>query len=413
MRRTLSMVIKLGLGLTGSLLSASDALAASCSYDAVLHRVTVSVTGDSPTISVSSGGAVQLNNVACGAATVSNTALIYIGGGAGNDRPTISLTYPFTPGFEDASGPGDVAEIDFTVDLGGGSNALTLSGGADPDHLVLGTTGINLTGDDDSDVAIIGSLAMELRGNSGADYLSAAGGFGTGDPVSFAVTLNGGNGDDELHGGGGADNLLGGNDKDSMYGNSGADVLNGGNGDDIEDGGPGNDRFTEGSLINGNDIFIGGEGTDQVSYANRTNPLVVSIDDIDDDGDIYGELDNVGSDIENVQGGLNEDVLIGSAGRNELSGLDGQDWIEGGGGIDTIYGGNGEDFLFGQEGNDTLVGGNGVDYLFGGNGIDTLNGGDGDDYFNGGDGTDVMQCGLGLDTVTSRDETVGADCENF
>ena len=56
-------------------------------------------------------------------------------------------------------------------------------------------------------------------------------------------TINGGNGNDELHGCDGNDTLLGGNGLDKLFGENGDDFLNGGNAKDELTGGPGADTF--------------------------------------------------------------------------------------------------------------------------------------------------------------------------
>jgi Ca2+-binding RTX toxin-like protein len=58
---------------------------------------------------------------------------------------------------------------------------------------------------------------------------------------------------------------------------------------------------------------------------------------------------------------VNNDVLTGSGGANNLSGLAGNDLIQGLAGADTLNGQDGSDVLDGGPGNDVLNGGNGVD----------------------------------------------------
>ncbi|MFZ1428285.1 MAG: right-handed parallel beta-helix repeat-containing protein [Geminicoccaceae bacterium] len=58
---------------------------------------------------------------------------------------------------------------------------------------------------------------------------------------------------------------------------------------------------------------------------------------------------------------VNNDVLTGSGGANNLAGLAGNDLIQGLAGTDTLNGNDGSDVLDGGPGNDVLNGGNGVD----------------------------------------------------
>jgi serralysin len=107
--------------------------------------------------------------------------------------------------------------------------------------------------------------------------------------------------------------------------------------------------------------------------------------------------------IENAIGGLGDDVLIGNALANGLSGSGGRDRLRGGGGNDHLAGGGGNDKLLGGPGSDRLrgmdehdliKGQGGPDSLDGGPGPDTLSGGGGADRFNGGGGYDLLDFGL-------------------
>jgi Ca2+-binding RTX toxin-like protein len=96
-----------------------------------------------------------------------------------------------------------------------------------------------------------------------------------------------------------------------------------------------------------------------------------------------------------IDGGADDDFLVGGK-RN-----------------DTIAGGDGNDKLFGKDGNDNLDGGPGDDRLDAGNGNDTLTGGPGRDRFYGdsandnfftGDGErDTIDGGTGIDRVVTSD----------
>ena len=103
----------------------------------------------------------------------------------------------------------------------------------------------------------------------------------------------------------------------------------------------------------------GDVGTDTATYASRTVPLTVTIDDIANDG-ATAEGDNVKTDVENLVGGSGKDSLTGSGAPNE---------IRGGAGNDSIAGGPGDDDEYGEDGNDSFSQGavaDGADDLFGG-----------------------------------------------
>ncbi|WP_020390848.1 calcium-binding protein [Kribbella catacumbae] len=155
-----------------------------------------------------------------------------------------------------------------------------------------------------------------------------------------------------------------------LFGGQGNDLLKGGKSNDFLDGGEGADEFS------------GGGGTDFADYSNRDAPVVVKIDDTANDGK-SGEGDNVHTDVENVIGGLSDDVLVGSRSNNNLNG---------GPGRDQLFGELGDDALTGGLGDDSLNGGPGSDDLFGAEGDDSLEGGSGtdSDFFEGGDGADTV-----------------------
>ena len=100
-----------------------------------------------------------------------------------------------------------------------------------------------------------------------------------------------------------------------------------------------------------------------------------------------------------MDGGANDDTLLGGAGNDKLTGGAGTDTLNGGEGNDKLDGGKGDDTLLGGEGNDTLKGGAGNDALDGGVGNDVLQGGAGTDVLNGGEGNDQLDGGAGNDTL--------------
>ncbi|MFT3785777.1 MAG: hypothetical protein QM770_06370 [Tepidisphaeraceae bacterium] len=166
-------------------------------------------------------------------------------------------------------------------------------------------------------------------------------------------------------------------------------TLKGGGGNDVIKGGGGNDLIDPGT---GADIVTGGAGTDTADYSTRTAPVNVSLDGLRNDGQA-AERDNIGIDVENVNGGGANDVLIGSAVKNVLLGNGGSDQLFGLAGDDSLDGGAGDDDLSGGDGNDTLTGGTGIDYLAGDAGNDKLVSKDSvaGDILDGGAGTDVGQ----------------------
>jgi Ca2+-binding RTX toxin-like protein len=259
------------------------------------------------------------------------------------------------------------------------NGVLTVTGTSKSEVIALSVEGTTIraanstTGTSEIFIAdnVTGILVNAVGGN---DSVTIAAG------ITKPATINGGSGNDTLTGGNGNDSLFGGDGDDTLAGRSGADALAGGN------------------------------GTDTATYAAYTGAVTVTLNDVADDG-LPGELDNVRTDVENVIGGIGNDILVGSGAANVLSGNAGNDAISGGAGDDSLVGGLGNDTLSGGKGNDTMVGGAGADILAGGEGN-----GDVADYR---DRTDAQLAvfvsldALANDGETNEKDNVGSDTENL
>jgi Ca2+-binding RTX toxin-like protein len=212
----------------------------------------------------------------------------------------------------------------------------------------------------------------------------------------------------------------------------------------------GNDQLRPGFAM---DNVYGGDGQDTVSYAERLNPVNVTLDGIGNDGEA-GENDFVASDVENITGGSKDDTLTGNENGNKLVGGSGNDTLngkstgsfpdqlEGGPGNDTLDGGpvgsildvldggadtdtvtyasrtagvtigldgtKGEDTIVnvenakGGSGNDTILGTDGPNAIFGNDGDDGIGGNGGADYLYGGANNDTIYGGDGKDTISGN-----------
>jgi Ca2+-binding RTX toxin-like protein len=107
-----------------------------------------------------------------------------------------------------------------------------------------------------------------LKGNNGFDEIRVLDPIVAGSLVR-KVTLDGGNGDDDLfapfgnnalHGGVGNDTLVAGDGNDALFGDGGNDVISGGQGSDFMDGGDGDDQFDNRDPFP--DTVLGGNGND-------------------------------------------------------------------------------------------------------------------------------------------------------
>lgn len=272
----------------------------------------------------------------------------------------------------------------------------------------------------------------------------------------FAVTFNGGPGDDTL---------TGADQNDTLNGDAGDDDLMGKDGDDVLSGGADDDTFAEETADNGSDTFNGGTGIDVVDYSGRTVGVIVTMDGKAADDGEDGEDDNVKGDVEDligtdevdditgnalansITGGLEDDELDGGAGDDVFyqdADDDGDDTIAGGLGVDTVDYSDRTDPVHATLDNTTasgkyddvglamvegdilgtdienLMGGSDADVLtgnalnnelVGGGGIDTLVGLDGDDVLDGGGQADVLTCGNGHGDIGFNASGAKTNCE--
>ncbi|NMJ40035.1 hypothetical protein GWK16_02195 [Roseomonas sp. JC162] len=182
-----------------------------------------------------------------------------------------------------------------------------------------------------------------LVGTAAADTLVAA------ESGQEAFGLGGA---DSLVGGALTDRLLGGDGNDTLIGLGGADQLWGGAGNDWIEGGEGDDE-----------VFVEGPGIEEVDGFLARNTVI---------------------------GGAGNDSLWGADGRESLEGGDGNDWLYGGIGLDTLRGGDGADTLIGGDGSDLIEGGAGADSIDAGAGDDTVTYDPLDSFLDGGDDTDLL-----------------------
>src|SRR5918992_4805458 len=135
----------------------------------------------------------------------------------------------------------------------------------------------------------------------------------------------------------------------TINGTSGNDTLSGTEGNDTINGLGGNDLFLAGST-GGNDVIDGGAGSDSIEFRERaTSAVVVDFR----TGSITGGSSGTISfaNVERVLGGNFDDILIGNAAGQNLTGRFGADTLWGAGGVDTLWGGgDGNTFVFRETG---------------------------------------------------------------
>jgi len=247
------------IALPSSVLAGDPAV---CNFSLATHTVTVDLRFDvGANLTRDVAGHILLNDNWCSSsATVTNTDSIVVNGDDGDSQAIyIGLANKgFKPGFTNEPGKSD--EIEFTINLGGGTDDhVFIEGGNAADKIDLGQKtnifGIvrqaNLNAGEkvgDADVSMVKVEHITVVGGGGNDVIRARGKAGTGpDPVTLPLNIYGGNG---------ADTLKGGDGPDSLYGNAGVDHLWGyGGGDNLDMAGDGS-----------NDVGYGGAGLDSAFY---------------------------------------------------------------------------------------------------------------------------------------------------
>ncbi|RLT12749.1 MAG: CHRD domain-containing protein [Planctomycetota bacterium] len=230
------------------------------------------------------------------------------------------------------SNAADVVVLDSS--LNGFSEIFQFEGGNAADRLdaSLVNFAVSFDGGAGNDALLGGSGDDVFLGGNGND--NASGGSGN-------DSLDGGAGNDVLTGNDGADNLLGGAGDDRLDAGHGNDVLNGQAGNDILLGGAGNDLLTGDT---GNDAFDGGADTDRIVEVGNVNLTITA-----------SGLTGLGTD-SFMLNSLEAASLTGGAGNNKLT-------VNGFQGSVTLVGDAGDDVLTGGVGDDSLDGGTGTDLL--------------------------------------------------
>ena len=302
--------------------SAIPASAATCSGGTTMtidlaseESVSLSLSGaDDPRVI-----AVTPGDPSCAGFNTDSVTTIRINGADGNEGVTIDQTgsAPFPHQ--------NTASIDLA--LGGGADALIITGRSTADGIGFGTNGISLDPGDTPDVTGVGTVETStVDAGGGDDVVSGKEGGDLGAVFSTALTIHGEVGNDVLTGGTGIDTIIGGSGNDTLKGSAGGDMVDGGSGGDVVSGG------------DASDVVSGGAGSDR------------------------------------LKGGAGEDTLDGGAGEDTLTGGGGPDTVNGGDGDDRLEGGGGDDDVNGEPGKDQLSGGPGEDHCLGGPDPDSITG---------------------------------------
>ncbi|WP_183094223.1 calcium-binding protein [Nocardioides stalactiti] len=410
-------------------LGASDFVQGQSGLDSIEYDVPASVSLD-----IDMGA--QTAEVGAGAQVDTYSQIERAVGGAGNDLITGSVSADWIVG----GGGADVLRGDNGNDLlfaeGNGS---TMDGGLGSDTLIAYKgTGKQIIGGVDTDTVVYSGY-VEFD-------------FSTEDYATTPVTVDLDGAADDGYAGQkdkvatDVENIEGTSFADKLTGNTKANELRGLGGNDTLSGGGGNDLLAPQAVNptgSDKDVVSGGGGKDRATYAGESANLVISLDNVANDGPA-GDVDNVKSDVEEVQGGSGNDQISGSGGANTLLGGSGNDELRGNGGADVLNGQLGGDVLIGGAGSDTvsyadrLVGvtvtlngtaGDGApsegdwvqadieniegtqfdDYLVGNNAVNKISALHGEDYLEGLGGNDTIDGGEASDVFGAAGFKDGAD----
>lgn len=385
------------------------------------------------------------------------------GGGAGNDTITLfepgDVTSTTLTGF---GGDGDdTIRVDLSdrfgdppqADLAGGAGADMLIGGNGNDFISSGDFDGNRIAAPDNGTeqdTLIGGLGGDqlaagigdnVDGGEGFDSLTLSfGGSSTGitlntdDLISGSSTIVGGGTIQNIEavarifGTDFADNITVGpgsappSSRTQVQGGGGDDVFTNNGGAATFAGESGNDRFIVNDNV-GSGSFFGGDGIDTFDLTQNTTGLTVTLS--DNPQSVFGSssVNEQLDEVENVEGGSGDDIILGSVLDNVLNGNGGNDIIDGGFGNNTLSGGAGVDelrFLHANvsvtvdlrlsqqqvgtgfitiSGFENLGGSNSGDTLIGNSTANVIQGFDGNDVIDGGGGNDDLRGGAGTDQL--------------
>ena len=241
--------------------SATDAFAASCVYDAGAKSMAVGMDPGGVTTLSASGGSLLVDGAPCLGATTTNTDSISIAGHAGSNERLVldQRTGLFSPG---ATPESNVPEIEMAANLGDATDTVVVYGTEARDEMSSGENGLAFFSDGDVDVVVTPhNFSLEVHLLGGDDFFNGRGTYGAGLAFKGTILATGGDGNDYIRTSVKDDAIDSGAGNDDLEGNFGHDVINAGPGDDLVNGGSDNDTIDLGA---GADSVIGGSGNDVV-----------------------------------------------------------------------------------------------------------------------------------------------------
>jgi len=358
------------------------------------------------------------------------------------------------------TGSGAMLTATTNISEAGGADTITTDGG---DSMVLGgygQDGITTGGGNDVILGDNGAVAFDSNTGKISSFFTTDTAASTGD----VDKIEAGNGNNVIAGGMGGDFITTGVDDDILLGDNGsasftkdgvltqikstnddlggADTIVAGGGTNTVIGGFGKDGISTGS---GNDVIVGDSGEADfstagvITFITSQSPAIGDIDNI-----TSGDGNNIilgGAGADQISGGKDSDIIVGDSGNAGFTAgiltsiqtsdpdYGGGDTILAGEGSNVILGGVGIDGITTGSGNDVILGDNGVATFDGGTGritgftttdttgstggVDTINAGDGNNVVAGGVGGDVIVTGIGDDIILGDNGTVTYDTTGF
>ena len=237
---------------------------------------------------------------------------------------------------------------------------------------------------------------LRLVGNGGVDTLDVS---GVDELALGEVTLEGGDGDDELRGAA----LLSNGYIVTLLGGAGADAITV-NSSDVVDGGAGDDRIVGPAQQGG--TVTGGADTDTFAYALPPDSPVSFTFTLLDTGMTVGAAGVPNTQTVPWASIEVADLTLGPAAETvDGSAFSGSAQVAAGAGADTLTGTSAADTLDGGAGNDFIEGGGGADVYRGGAGLDLLHARDGI--------ADSGDCGSDEDTLEADPVDALTACERI
>jgi hypothetical protein len=216
LRRSLVLAV---CGAALAVIAPATAAAETCAYNPATNAVTATITpGSQATLKIDAGGQLLFGTVPapCAGATATNTDSVSVAGAVGTtERLTLDQSESFFgPG---ATAESNIPEIEVATNLGDATDVLVIVGTPANDVIAPGQNGVAIDSDGDLDITVNPSIfPIEISALGGDDFINGRGQGGAGLHFLGPLTIDGGEGNDEIVGSTDPDKLSGGPGNDSQ-----------------------------------------------------------------------------------------------------------------------------------------------------------------------------------------------------